>query len=217
MYVANNVTALYPKLHAPFRFDNEENRSVQCGALEDGAAYEMSFRISKEEAKPLWEYINKAWKDYLVANKKPANTKMMTMPFKDDPEDASMLIFKTKLKSAYSGQKTHPPTIYNALNQAIMDEEFRLTTGSLVDVAFTSVAYSTGVASGVSLRLKAVMVKELSETGGASSPFEADEQYANNLAKAHENMKVYEQRKHAEEEQPRREPVPDNFDDPIPF
>ena len=54
-YIVKGVYALYPKIDRPYRFDNAEERSVPCDALEDGAAYELNFRIKKDDAKELWE------------------------------------------------------------------------------------------------------------------------------------------------------------------
>jgi hypothetical protein len=56
MYLVNNVEALYPRINKTYRFDNAENRSVACDPLDDGAAYEMSFVMSKEpkNCSPKW-------------------------------------------------------------------------------------------------------------------------------------------------------------------
>ena len=46
-----------------------------------------------------------------------------------------------------------------------------LTTGSKVNVAVVAIPYATGMAQGVSLRLRAVQVIELRDDAGAASPF----------------------------------------------
>lgn len=190
-YVVENVTALYPKIDKPYRFDNAENRSVPCSPLEDGAAYELSFKIAKSDAVEFWGFIDSAWKEYLKANKKDVKTKMANLPYKQDENDPDYLIFKAKLKAAYGAQTTKKPTVFNAANQAITDEEFQLTTGSTVNVAVQAVPYMTGMANGVSLRLRAVQLIELAEVAGGASPFKVDEDA---VKRAHENMKVYEQK-----------------------
>lgn len=173
-YLVKNVTALWPKIDRPYRFDQGEQRSVACSALEDGAAYEMSFKIAKDDAKELWAYIDTTWKDYLKANgKKP--TTMANKPFTEDKEDPTQLIFKAKLKAAYSGQATKPPQVFNAANQLIADADFQLTSGSKVNIALQGIGYMTSMAAGVSLRLRAVQVLELAETAAGASPFEVDE------------------------------------------
>ena len=186
-YVVKNVTALWPKIDKPYRFDNDENRSVPCNATEDGAAYELAFKMSKEDAKEFWSFIEDSWKQYLKTNgKKPE--KMKNMPFYEDKEDPTQLVFKAKIKAAYSGQPTKKPTVFNAANQAIDDPEFMLTTGSTVNVAVQAVPYMTGMASGVSLRLRAVQLIDLAETAAGASPFDVDKAA---VEKSIENLKVY--------------------------
>ena len=37
----SGVTALYPRLNGTYKFDTQENKSVKCHALDEGAAFEM--------------------------------------------------------------------------------------------------------------------------------------------------------------------------------
>ena len=39
LHTIKKVEALYPKLDRPYKFDKKENRSVPCGATDDGAEY----------------------------------------------------------------------------------------------------------------------------------------------------------------------------------
>lgn len=166
-YIAENVEILFPKIHAPFRFDSIENHSVQCQPLEEGAKYEVNFKyFPAEKADELKALMKKEWGIFKQQN---PTAEFKNIPFK--ASDDGGLIFKTQIKAAYSGEKTKPPAVYDHDNQRITDPEFRLTTGSVGNVAFTLVPYSTGVASGVSLRLRAVQVLELNEDGGGESPF----------------------------------------------
>lgn len=194
MYTAKNVVALWPKIDRPYRFDQGEQRSVSCGATEDGAAYELNFRIAKEDAKELWDYVNGVWRDYLIANGKLKNNQktpaMPNKPFTEDKEDQDMLVFKTKLKAAYSGQPTKKPIVYAASNLPITEEDFQLTTGSTVNVAFQGIGYQTSMAAGVSLRLRAVQLLELGAVAAGASPFEVDQAA---VEKSMANMAVYEQ------------------------
>lgn len=216
MYTAKNVVALWPKIDRPYRFDQGEQRSVSCGATEDGAAYELNFRIAKADAKELWAYIDGIWKDYLKANgKKPM--KMMNPPFAEDKEDPSMLVFKTKLKAAYSGQPTKKPVVYAASNLPITDEDFQLTTGSTVNVAFQGIGYQTSMAAGVSLRLRAVQLLELGAVAAGASPFEVDQAA---VEKSMANMAVYEQKPETTtiSVESKAAPAGDvDFEDDIPF
>lgn len=171
--LVKGVYALYPKIDRPYRFDNAENRSVPCGPLEDGAAYELSFRIKKSEAGDLWNYVNAAWKAFLAETGKKAE--MVNKPFKEDETDPEYLIWKTKLKGGYSGQATKKPGVFNAANQPIVDPDFQLTTGSTVNIQVKAVPFATNAnMAGVSLRLLNVQVIDLAQMAGGASPFDAD-------------------------------------------
>jgi hypothetical protein len=98
--------------------------------------------------------------------------------------------------------------VFNAANQAIDDADFQLTSGSTVNVAVQAVPYMTGMASGVSLRLRAVQLLELAEVAAGASPFDVDQAA---VEKSIENLKVYAEKP--------AEPVLDEngFDTDVPF
>ena len=197
-YQLKNVEALWPKLHAPFKFDNAEKRSVPCSAMDDGAAYELNFRISKDEAAEFGRAVNGVWKEWLKEQGKDAKTKPSQFPWKDDSENADYLIVKTKIKAAYGTSVTPPPRIYDNSAALITDPDFRLTTGSTINVEFTMVPYSTGIASGVSLRLNAVQVDELAPMAAGASPFQPLDSATQKAHNAMKNLEVYEQPTKAE-------------------
>jgi hypothetical protein len=150
MYLVNNVEALYPRINKTYRFDNVENRSVPCDPLDDGAAYEMSFRMSKDQAKELFTEMAKAYQEKRE-DKWPAK---LDMPFKKD--DDGMFIGKVKLKGAYGKDATPKPIQCDSRGTDLPDD-FLLTTGSTVNVALAFVPYNMRD-HGVSLRLKGVQV-----------------------------------------------------------
>ena len=49
----NDVEALWPRINGCYRYDNNEKRSVPCDAFDDGAKYEISFRMDKARANEL--------------------------------------------------------------------------------------------------------------------------------------------------------------------
>ena len=49
-YKIGNVEALYPRINKTYKFDSGENRSVPCDPLDDGAAYEMSFKMNQDSS-----------------------------------------------------------------------------------------------------------------------------------------------------------------------
>ena len=82
---------------------------------------------------------------------------------------------KAKLKGAYSGEATNPPVQKDA-NKNNLPADFRLTTGSKVNVWGQLFAYNTGAVSGVGLRLRGVQVLELAEEA-TSDPFSSTDGY----------------------------------------
>lgn len=166
---ATNVYAVYPKIDKCYRFDNAENRSVPCKPTDDGAGYELQFRIEKDRAQPILDALAAVWKEY--ARENGIKTKPTNYPFTESDADPDFYTFKTKLRGAYSGEVTRKPPVFNSANQPITEPDFQLTTGSMVNVNFVPVAYKTAMAMGVSLRLRAVQVLELSETAAGASPF----------------------------------------------
>ena len=165
-YVIKNVEALYPRINKTYRFDSSENRSVPCDPLEDGARYEIKFRMVKEDAKALWHQMEQAY----------AEKKEGSWPAKfDNPftkEEDGTYVFKAGLKGAYGKDLTFKPIQYDAKG-AKLPEDFLLTTGSTVNVAVTFTPYNMREA-GVSLRLRAVQVIKYVPMA-AVSPFDAVE------------------------------------------
>ena len=82
---------------------------------------------------------------------------------------------KAKLKGAYNGEATKPPLQKDA-NRDTLPADFRLTTGSKINVWGQLFAYNTGAVSGVGLRLRGVQVLELAEEA-TSDPFSATDGY----------------------------------------
>ena len=151
-YTLENVEALYPRINATYKFDQKANGgkggSVKCDPLDDGAAYELSFVMSNAEAKALFKAMKAA---YDVKREKSWPDKF-PLPFKKN--DDGNFIGKAKLKGAYGTDLTKPPLQVDAKNNEL-PKDFQLTTGSIVNLAFTFVPYSMRD-SGVSLRLNGV-------------------------------------------------------------
>ena len=53
-FMIQNVEAQWPRINKTYKFDNAENRTVPCDPFDDGAKYEMKFRMSKDQAKELY-------------------------------------------------------------------------------------------------------------------------------------------------------------------
>ena len=165
-YVIKNVEAQWPRINKPYRFDNAENRTIPCDAFDDGAKYEMKFRMSKDQAKELYLGMCKAYEE----RKEKGWPEKVEMPFAKD--DDGMYSYKATLKGAYGKEATLKPVQYDSKGVKLPDD-FMLTTGSTVNVAVIFVPYNMREA-GISLRLKAVQVIKYVPME-ASSPFEAGE------------------------------------------
>jgi len=149
-YKIKGVEALYPRINKTYKFDSSENRSVPCDVLDDGAAYEMSFKMNETQAKELMSAMASVYKE----KRESKWPEKFPVPFTKD--DEGMYIGKAKLKGAYGKDATSKPKQYDAKNKELPDD-FQLTTGSTVNLAVVLVPYSMASA-GVSLRLRAVQV-----------------------------------------------------------
>ena len=156
-YLLNNVEALYPKIDRPYKWDQGENRSVPCDAKDDGAAYDINFKMDKDAAVALNKFMKElynnrkqdGWPEY-----NSTHPNKQKHPFK---EVDGVFTHKAKLNAAYNGQTTTKPVQWDAkLNK--LPEDFRLTSGSTVNVFVTGIPYSGSMGAGVSLRLKMVQV-----------------------------------------------------------
>ena len=161
----NNVEALWPRLNTTYRFDNKEKRSVPCDVFDDGAKYELRFRMTGAQAKKLLSEMKAAYAER-AADGWPEK---LTNPF--NKEDDGRYTFKSTLKGAYGKEATKKPAQYDATNTQLGDD-FLLTTGSTINIAGVFVPYNaTGIGTGVSLRLNAVQVTKYLPLQ-AYSPFE---------------------------------------------
>ena len=184
--VFNNVTVMYPRINRTYRFDNMEMKTVPCDPMDDGAAYELQFTITKDEA---IEVMKHAKAIYDAADKKdekrdwPKNMKYTPLGeyekvVKAMKGDEDVFTIKAKLKGAYGTDKTRPPLQRDASNKDL-PADFLLTSNSKCNVWGVMFAYNTGAVSGVSFRLKGVQVLELAEMQASGNPFEETSGYTN--------------------------------------
>ena len=151
-FLIDNVEALWPRLNTTYKFDNKEKRSVPCDVFDDGAKYELSFRMKSNQAKKLFAAMKAAY----IEKSQDNWPEKFGNPF--TKEDEGTFTFKSSLKGAYGKDATRKPSQYDAANTKLGDD-FLLTSGSTVNIAGTFVPYhANGVGTGVSLRLNAVQV-----------------------------------------------------------
>ena len=163
-YTITNVEALWPRINKPYKFDNTERRSVPCDPFDDGAEYTMQFRMSSAQAKELFKQMVTSYREA----KEDSWPNTFSMPFKKDEEDGTFL-GKAKLKAAYGKEQTRLPAQYDSQGNKL-PSDFRLTTGSTVNIAVAFAPYHMRDA-GVSLRLRSVQVINYEPEKEAASPF----------------------------------------------
>lgn len=130
-HVIRGVTAMYPRINQPYHWSESQNKSVPCSATQDGAAYEMSFTMNKDQAAELYALMKeaymegreKSWPEEFPKAKKIFNKQ----------EDGTYLA-KTSIKAQYNGKLTNPPKQYDS-QEKLLGEDFMLTTGSTVNIA----------------------------------------------------------------------------------
>ena len=154
-----NVKALYPRLNQTYRFDRaagDKGMSVPCDRAEEGAAYEMSFTMTKDQAVPLYKQMKKYYETERAANwpDMPSSTEV----FDVDPD--GNYTAKTKLKGSYGKDLVDPPLQYDSSNN-LLPKDFMLTTGSTINCGMSLVPWQSPNGAGVSLRLKEVQVVKL--------------------------------------------------------
>lgn len=164
-HIINNVSILYPRLNQPYRFDSAENKSVACKWDEEGASYETSFIMEKDEAVTLGRICKEAYKNAVsLDNKRKWPSEPQRLPAKTLKNDDGSTEYhgKCRIKAKYGSDQTQQPKQVDAKRNPF-PSDFRLTTGSKANIAVTIVPYNTGTESGVSLRIRAVQVTELAQ------------------------------------------------------
>ena len=182
-HIISNCSILYPRLNQPYRFDNGERRSVSCNWDADGAAYDTSFIMDKEEAVNLRRICMEAYNNAVAMDTKnnwPKEPKRLPAKSEKSDDGSTQFIGKCTLKAKYGSDKTRPPSQVDAKRNKL-PEDFRLTTGSKANIAVTVVPYNTGVENyGVSLRIRAIQVLELAAEKVSNDPFEVQDGYTTN-------------------------------------
>ncbi len=160
IHLIEEVEALYPRLDQTYRYDNSippNGKTVPCGPTEENAKYEMDFKMTESQAKDLYKHMEKAYKEAAGSNWPPMPKPVEV--FKKD--DEGNFIGSVQLRGQFKGKVTEPPLIVDSDTNKL-PPEFKLTTGSIVNLGVVLVPYNM-TSSGVSLRIKAVQVYKLVE------------------------------------------------------
>ena len=170
-HLIQGVEALYPRIDQPYKWSQEQSRSVPCEWNEKGASRTMKIVVGYEQAVKLRKAMAEAYKE---------KAKDGWPKFKDNFElvEGSIkgkdAVFHIKTQLACFDAKTRVRQ-FDASNNPLPDD-FQLTTGSTINVQITLVPYSSDRGNGTSLRLSAVQVLKLVAMK-TSSPFDKVDGY----------------------------------------
>ena len=166
VYKIENVEALWPRIDQPYAFNEKANKSMPCGARDQGAEYSIEFRMDKDVAQKLHKEMSASYTQNRQDNWEAELAKPKQVFVK---EDDGRYKYKSNIKGQYKGRLTQVLQVDSKGNR--LPSDFKLTTGSTVNLYIEFVPYKMGANCGVSLRLKAVQVVKYYEY---SAPIEFD-------------------------------------------
>lgn len=169
-FIIANVTAMYPKIDKPYRYDDkagEKGGWVECKATDAGAVYKMNFIMDQSVAEDLYTRMEKIYASSRRPNW-PEELKAPVELFKET--DEGTWEGSTNIKGQYNNRIVPAPDQFDS-NANLLPEGFQLTTGSTVNIMVEFVPYAMSKDNyGVSLRLRQVQVVKLAERQ-AYNPF----------------------------------------------
>ena len=168
-FIIKGVEANYPKIDQPYHFSQKENRSVPCDANAENAAYELNVRLTPEQTSELWAKMQAAWKE----GRDESWPESIEPSFK---KDGDLYEVKTRRKASYG------PPLQRFADNSEAPADFKLTSGSIVNVAVQFVPYKMRD-HGVALRLMGVQVLKYVEFK-PPSPFDAVDGYTGSTTAA---------------------------------
>ena len=163
VYKIENVEALWPRIDQPYHFNEKANKSMPCGARDQGAEYSIEFRMDKDVAQKLHKEMSASY----TQNRQDNWAAKLEIPFVK--EDDGRYKHKSNIKGQYKGRLTQVLQVDSKGNR--LPSDFKLTTGSTVNLYIEFNPYKMGNRCGVNLRLKAVQVVKYYEY---SAPIEFD-------------------------------------------
>jgi len=180
--LATNVTIQYPRLNTTYRYNAQKKVSEPCAATASNAAWSLTFEMTKEQAKPLYEQLRAHYDASKARNTSlPAFGKIFGMKkVKDEHGNETGVIQFSAKRNAVRGDGTmsKPPMVIDGQKQPIADLAFWGGTKGVVRAYACSVVDPEGV-GGISLLLDAVQLTEPPRYGdGGLGDFETYESKA---------------------------------------
>ena len=142
VHILNNVEALYPRLNTTYKYDTKANdgkgQSVPCEPLDEGAKYELNYRMDKDQAVGLYKDMKAAYNARKAANWPEMPSAKEVFEVQED----GTFVAKSSLKGSYNNELTRKPRQFDARNQLLPDD-FQLTTGSTINSQLALIPYSS--------------------------------------------------------------------------
>ena len=169
-FIIANVTAMYPKIDKPYRYDDkagEKGGWVECKATDAGAVYKMNFVMEQSVAEDLYTRMEKIY----AGSRRPNWPEELKAPVDIFREtDEGTWEGSANIKGQYSNRVVPVPDQFDS-NANLLPEGFQLTSGNTANIMVEFVPYAmTKENYGVSLRLRQVQVVKLAERQ-AYNPF----------------------------------------------
>ena len=134
-----NVTAQYPRINQTCRFDNMDNKTVPCRPERSGAAYEVSFNMTNEDATEFLKKCDEVAK--LQQQTQSASGAAHVLPMQRTGQWATA---KDQAKGCLQW-RGHKATPAKRCKQKHATSELSLTSGGKINVWGQLFAYNTGL------------------------------------------------------------------------
>ena len=163
-FMVRDVEFLYPRLNKTYKYNTSEKRQEECSPRVQGAAYSLAWKMSKDDARKLFEEL----KAHHASCGKADFQKVFGMK----PQEDETVLFSAKRNGVNGkGEENSPPTVIDGAKQPL--ENTAIWGGSTGNIRV--VAYPTtdpdGV-NGISLLLDTVQVVEAVYGGSGLDDFE---------------------------------------------
>lgn len=132
---AIKVTAYYPQLNQPYRWDKALKRSVPCSTESSGAGYSTNFTMDETTAKSLFAVMKEA---YSNDPKNRGSWGSLKMPFtKDDDGNFRYAARTGAMFQTKSGENVKRLVKQRDANGQLLPENFELTSDSRISLQVT--------------------------------------------------------------------------------
>jgi len=154
----NNVIFQWPKLESPYLWNNVEKKSEKVTTTTPGAAWEISFVVSHEEAQDLWKQAIAHFNDCKKTNNKLG--KFGTIHSMKKLEDGTVQFTAKKKCITTKGTQAQEVKVIDAAKQPVSDLSFRNNSTGNIKFSMVPTFNPNAEQWGIKLLLSAVQVLE---------------------------------------------------------